>query len=81
MTVYEEFVATHYVDRTFRSPVQVQAVIHAAGLKPQQVTEDFWKEVRPEWLWGMSPVPFAGRNARRRNAEYKRFCELQGARP
>ncbi|MGH7278583.1 MAG: hypothetical protein ACREJG_07830 [Candidatus Rokuibacteriota bacterium] len=79
--VYDEFIATHYVTTPLRSAVHVQAVIEAAGVTPAEVDDRFWQTIRAEWLWGLSSQPFAGPNARKANARYRRHCELEGVRP
>jgi hypothetical protein len=79
--VYETFAAEHYVDQPLRNPAQVQAVIQAAGVNVNEVTKAFWDGIRLEWLWGASPAPFAGRDARKANAHYRRLCVRNGTKP
>jgi hypothetical protein len=79
--VYEDFVAAHYVGTPLRSAAHVQAVLEAAGLEPEDVDSHFWERMRPEWVWGLSAVPFAGAGAKRANTEYRRLCELYGTEP
>jgi len=79
--VYEQFVAEHYAEKPLRHPVHVEAVIGAAGVRPTDVGQEFWKELRPEWLSGMSPLPFTGPKSRKANAQYRRLCELKGVAP
>jgi hypothetical protein len=80
-SVYEQFVARHYAEKPLRHPVHVEAVIGAAGVRPTDVSEEFWEELRPEWLWGASPLPFTGPKSRKANAQYRRLCELKGVAP
>jgi hypothetical protein len=79
--MYDEFIAAHYVTTPLRSATQVQAVVEAAGVEPEDVDSRFWQRMRPEWLWGISAVPFSGAGAKRANAEYRRLCELYGTEP
>ena len=79
--VYEQFVAKHYAEKPLRHPVHVEAVIGAAGVRPTDVSQEFWEELRPEWLQGMSPLPFTGPKSRKANAQYRRLCELKGVAP
>jgi hypothetical protein len=79
--VYAEFVSSHYVTAPLRTAHQFKAVIEAAGLRPREVTPEFWNRLRLEWVWGLSPQPFTGPESRRFNAEYRRNCELRGVTP
>ena len=76
--VYAEFVVAHYVGTPLRTAAQVEAVLEAAGVEPDEVDSRFWERLSPEWLWGVSAVPFTGAGAKRANAEYRRLCELYG---
>ena len=79
--VYEQFRTQHYVGEPLRTPVHVDAVIRALRVPPRRVTRDFWSQVSSEWLWGVSPQPFAGRHARRGNERYRKLCERKGVKP
>jgi len=43
--------------------------------------EAFWRQVRPDWVWGVSSAPFDGTSARRHNAAYRRHCVRRGVTP
>lgn len=79
--VYSRFAREHYVGRRFRRPEHVEAVLKAAAIAPTKVDETFWRQIRPDWFWGVSPVPFEGQRARRHNAAYRRHCARRGVRP
>ena len=79
--VYESFKEQHYVREPLRNPAQVEAVLEAAGIHPQEVTSRFWDELNYEWLWGASLFLFCVRRAGRVNAQYLRLCALKGTQP
>lgn len=79
--VYFRFAKEHYVGRPLRDPEHVEALLEAADVPPGMVDESFWRQVTPEWVWGVSPAPFDDVNARRHNAAYRRHCARRGVTP
>ena len=79
--VYSRFAREHYVDRLFRRPEHVEALLEAAAIPPTKVDETFWRQIRPDWFWGVSPVPFEGERSGRHNAAYRRQCARRGVTP
>ena len=79
--VYSRFAREHYVGRPLRQPEHVQALLEAAAVPPGKVDENFWRQIRSDWLWGVSPAPFEGARARRHNAAYRRHCARRGVTP
>ena len=79
--VYQRFVNEHYVSRPLRGREHVKALLEAAAVPPAQVDAAFWRQLRAEWLWGISPIPFDGAQADHTNAAYRRLCRRLGVRP
>ena len=79
--VYQRFVNEHYISRPLRNREHLEALLEAAAISPGQVDADFWRQLRTEWFWGVSPIPFAGAHADRINAAYRRLCRRRGVRP
>jgi len=79
--VYFRFAREHYVGRPLRDPEHVEALLEAAEIPPGKVDEAFWRQVRPDWVWGVSSAPFDGVSARRHNAAYRRHCARRGVTP
>jgi hypothetical protein len=79
--VYSRFAREHYVRRPLRRPEHVEALLKAAAIPLTDVDETFWRRIRPDWFWGVSPAPFEGARARRHNAAYRRHCARRGVRP
>ena len=79
--VYFRFAREHYVGRPLRDPEHVEALLEAAEVPPGKVDEAFWRQVRPDWVWGVSSAPFDGASARRHNAAYRRHCTRRGVTP
>ena len=59
--VYSRFARDHYVGRLFRRPEHVEALLKAAAMPPTKVDETFWRQIRPDWFWGVSPFPSKAR--------------------
>jgi hypothetical protein len=76
--VYSRFARDHYVRRPLRRPEHVEAVLKAAAIPPTKVDETFWRQIRPDWFWGVSATPFEGA---RHNAAYRRHCARRGVQP
>jgi hypothetical protein len=79
--VYFRFAREHYVGRPLRDPEHVEALLEAAEIPPGMVDETFWRQVRPDWVWGVSSAPFDGPSASRHNAAYRRHCARRGVTP
>jgi hypothetical protein len=79
--VYYRFAREHYVGQPLRSPEHIEALLEAAAIAPGKVDASFWRGLRPDWVWGVSPAPFDGARCRRHNAAYRRHCERRGVRP
>jgi hypothetical protein len=79
--VYSRFAEEHYVGRPLRRPEHVAALLQAAAVPPAKVDETFWRQIRSDWLWGVSSLPFEGERARRHNAAYRRLCARRGITP
>jgi hypothetical protein len=79
--VYFRFAGQHYVGKPLREPEHVEALLDAAAIPPGKVDAAFWRTVRPEWVWGISPEPFEGEHARHENAAYRRHCRRRGIAP
>ena len=79
--VYFRFAHNHYVGRPLRDPEQVEALLEAADVPPGKVDDAFWAQIRPDWLWGVSPSPFDGVEGHRHNAAYRRHCVRRGVAP
>ena len=78
---YDSFTREHYVRRPLRGPEHVAALLEAAAIPPGKVDAIFWRQIRSEWLWGVSPTPFDGADASRTNAAYRRLCQRRGVAP
>jgi hypothetical protein len=78
---YDSFAREHYVRRPLRSPAHVAALLEAAAVPPGKVDAIFWRQIRAEWLWGVSPTPFDGADAGSTNAAYRRLCQRRGVTP
>jgi len=78
---YDKFARAHYVRRRLRGPEHVAALLEAAAVPPGKVNTAFWRQIRGEWLWGVSSAPFDGVHARRTNAAYRRLCHRRGVEP
>ena len=78
---YDNFAREHDVRRRLRGPKHVAALLEAAAVPPGKVDAEFWRQVRAEWLWGVSPEPFDDAHSRRVNAEYRRLCHRRGVTP
>jgi hypothetical protein len=78
--VYFRFAREHYVGRPLRGPAHVEALLEAAAIPPGKVDETFWRQIRSDWLWGVSAAPFEGERARD-NAAYRRHCARRGVAP
>ena len=79
--VYRHFARDNYVGRPLRRPEHVEAVLEAAAVPPAKVDETFWRQIRSDWLWGVSATPFEGERAQHHNAAYRRHCARRGVRP
>jgi hypothetical protein len=79
--VYYRFAREHYVGRPLREPEHIEALLEAAAIPPGKVDDAFWRELRPDWLWGVSPTPFDGTARSRDNAAYRRHCTRRGVKP
>ena len=79
--VYSRFAREHYVGRLFRRPEHVEALLEAAAIPPTKVDETFWRQIRPDWFWGVSPAPFDGARSQHHNAAYRRHCARRGVTP
>jgi len=79
--VYSRFAQEHYVGRPLRRPEHVAALLKAAAIPPTKVDDAFWRQIRSDWLWGVSAVPFEGEHAQRHNAAYRRLCAESGITP
>jgi hypothetical protein len=79
--VYFRFAREHYVGRPLRDPEHVEALLEAAAVPPGKVDDAFWRQVRADWVWGVSSAPFDGTAARRVNAAYRRHCARRGVTP
>ena len=79
--VYSRFAREHYVGRPLRQPEHVEAVLKAAEIPPRRVDQRFWRQIRSDWLWGVSALPFEGERAHRHNAAYRRHCASRGVAP
>src|SRR5947199_305802 len=53
---YDRFARAHYVRRRLRGPEHVAALLEAAAVPPGKVDTAFWRQIRGEWLWGVSPA-------------------------
>ena len=78
---YDSFARKHYVRRPLRGPEHVAALLEAAAVPPGKVDAIFWRQLRSEWLWGLSPTPFDEAEAGGVNAAYRRLCESRGVTP
>ena len=79
--VYRHFARDTYVCRPLRRPEHVEAVLEAVAIPPAKVDERFWRQIRSDWLWGVSATPFEAERARRHNAAYRRHCARRGVTP
>jgi hypothetical protein len=79
--VYSRFAEEHYVGRRLRQPEHVEALLQAAAVPPAQVDGSFWRQIRSDWLWGVSALPFEGEHASRHNEAYRRLCARRGITP
>ena len=79
--VYTRFARDNYVGRPLRRPAHVEAVLEAAAIPPTKADETFWRQIRSDWLWGVSATPFEGERAQRHNAAYRRHCARRGVNP
>lgn len=79
--VYFRFARDHYVRCPLREPEHVEALLEAAEIPPGKVDDSFWRQIRPDWLWGVSASPFDGASAYRHNAAYRRHCARRGIAP
>lgn len=78
---YDTFAREHYVRRPLRGPEHVAALLEAAAIPPGKVDARFWRRIRSEWFWGLSPAPFDESDADDVNAAYRRLCESRGVTP
>jgi hypothetical protein len=76
--VYFHFAREHYVGRPLRDPEHVEALLEAAAVPPGKVDAGFWRQVRTDWVWGVSSAPFDAATA---NAAYRRHCVRRGVKP
>jgi hypothetical protein len=79
--VYFRFAREHYVGRPLRDPEHVEALLEAAAVPPGKVDEAFWRQIRADWVWGVSSAPFDGTDGHRVNAAYRRHCVSRGVAP
>ncbi|MBM3221736.1 MAG: hypothetical protein FJZ38_24200 [Candidatus Rokubacteria bacterium] len=79
--VYFRFAREHYVGRPLRDPEHVEALLEAAEVPPGKVDESFWRQVTPDWVWGISSAPFDKKDCGRVNAAYRRHCARRGVKP
>lgn len=79
--VYSRFARENYVGRPLRRPEHVEALLVAAAVPPAQVDEAFWRQIRSDWFWGVSAVPFEGERAQLHNEAYRRHCARRGVAP
>ena len=79
--VYSRFARAHYVRRPLRGPEHVEALIAAAAIPPAKVDATIWRQISPDWFWGVSAAPFEGARAQHHNAAYRRHCARRGVRP
>ena len=79
--VYYRFARAHYVGQALRDPEHVEALLEAAAIPPGKVDASFWRQLRADWVWGLSDVPFDGAGSRRHNAAYRRHCVRRGVAP
>ena len=78
--VYFRFAREHYVGRPLRDPEHVEALLEAAAIPPGKVDETFWRQLRADWVWGVSSAPFAGTDEKLNNADRKQ-CLRRGVNP
>jgi hypothetical protein len=78
--VYFRFAREHYVGRPLRDPEHVEALLEAAEIAPGKVNEAFWRQLRADWVWGVSSAPFAGPDEKL-NAAYRKHCIRRGVAP
>ncbi len=71
--LYASFARVYGDGKPIRGIRELLAAIHAAGLAPENVTEDWLKALNADWVYGESFMPFQDPAANRR---YQRF--LQG---
>jgi hypothetical protein len=55
--------------------------LEAAAVPPGKVDESFWRQIRSDWVWGVSAAPFDGTHGARANAAYRRHCARRGVSP
>ena len=79
--VYQRFVNEHYMRHPLRGREHLEALLEAAAVPPGQVDAAFWRRLRAEWLWGISPMPFDDAHGDRTNDAYRRLCQRRGVTP
>ena len=71
--LYASFARIYGDGKPIRGILALVAAIHAAGLEPEKVTEDWLKTLNADWVYGEALMPFQDPAA---NRLYQRF--LQG---
>jgi hypothetical protein len=56
--LYASFARVYGDGKPIRGLLELVAAIHAAGLDPKDVTEDWLKALNDDWVYGESIVPF-----------------------
>ena len=56
--LYASFARTYADGKPIRGAFELVAAIRAAGLEPEQVTEDWLKTLNRDWVYGESLLPF-----------------------
>ena len=71
--LYALFARVYGDGKPIRGMLELVAAIQAAGLEPENVTEDWLKTLNADWVYGEALMPFQDPGA---NRLYQRF--LQG---
>ena len=56
--LYASFARVYGDGKPIRGILELVAAIHAAGLEPENVTEDWLKTLNDDWVYGESLMPF-----------------------
>jgi len=70
--LYASFARVYGDGKPIRGLLELVAAIHAAGLDPKNVTEDWLKALNDDWVYGESLMPFQDTTA---NRLYQRFLK------
>jgi len=63
--LYASFARVYGDGKPIRGLLELVAAIHAAGLDPENVTEDWLKALNDDWVYGESLMPFQDASANR----------------